>query len=145
MIVNSELANSTGHLKKDLWETPKYIFDELNKEFNFTLDPCCTKDTAKCDRFFTPDDDGLKMSWRDYVCFVNPPYSRGNIDLWVEKCFREAHDNDTLVVGLLPVSTSSKWFHRWVKNAVEIRFIKGRIKFVGAIHTAPFSSMIVVF
>jgi len=35
------------------WETPQDFFDKLNDEFNFTLDPCCSKETAKCDKYFT--------------------------------------------------------------------------------------------
>ena len=28
------------------WETPQKLFDELNQEFHFNLDPCCTE--KKC-------------------------------------------------------------------------------------------------
>ena len=28
--------------KSDEWSTPKELFDELNEEFGFTLDPCST-------------------------------------------------------------------------------------------------------
>ena len=45
------------------WTTPQDFFDELDKEFHFTLDPCALPETAKCKAFFTPDDDGLKQSW----------------------------------------------------------------------------------
>lgn len=41
------------------WATPKKVFDILNEEFHFTLDPCCTHDNAKCERHFTKEDDGL--------------------------------------------------------------------------------------
>ena len=46
--------------KSDLWSTPQDFFDELNEEFNFTLDPCATKDNAKCSKYFTIKEDGLK-------------------------------------------------------------------------------------
>jgi len=42
------------------WATPQNVFDELNQEFNFTLDPCCTERTAKCEKFYTPETNGLK-------------------------------------------------------------------------------------
>ena len=29
------------------WETPLALYNKLNKEFNFTLDPCATKENAK--------------------------------------------------------------------------------------------------
>lgn len=145
MIVNKQLATSDGHTNKDLWETPDYIYNQLNAEFGFTLDPCCTQDTAKCGKFFIPDDDGLMQDWAGHVAFVNPPYSRGNIDKWVKKCYEESLKPRTLVVALLPVSTSSAWFHDWVWKKAELRFIKGRIRFKGAPFTAPFSSVIAIY
>ena len=45
------------------WATPQWLFDELDKEFNFTLDPCCTHENAKCKRHFTIEEDGLQQSW----------------------------------------------------------------------------------
>lgn len=51
---------STG---KDDWETPKDLFDELDAEFHFTLDPCCTHESAKCKKHYTLDDDGLAQDW----------------------------------------------------------------------------------
>lgn len=48
---------------RDDWETPREFFEELNKEFNFALDPCATPETAKCSRYFTPEDDGLNRPW----------------------------------------------------------------------------------
>lgn len=114
MIVNKELAVSKGHLQKDLWSTPQDLFNKLDGEFTFTLDPCCMPETAKCANYFTPDLDGLNQSWLGHRVFVNPPYSRGNIDKWVEKCSIEAMKPYTIVVALLPVSTSSDWFHRYI-------------------------------
>jgi len=147
MIVNTELSRSTGHIQKDLWETPLHIFEPLMDEFGFTLDPCCTVETAKCNQYFTPTEDGLNQSWYGHVAFVNPPYSRGNIDKWMDKCYNEHIKNDTKIVALIPVSTSAKWFHKfiWQRNRPEIRFYEGRIKFVGAPYTAPFSSMLAIW
>lgn len=145
MIVNKELAVSNGCLQKDLWETPENIFKPLHYEFNFTLDPCCEYHTAKCERFFTPVENGLIQDWSGNVVFCNPPYSRGNIDLWVEKCYNESQKDNTVIVALVPVSTSAKWFHQYVLGKAEIRFIQGRIRFVGAPFTAPFSSMILIY
>ena len=31
------------------WPTPQGVFDELNEEFKFTLDPCATHENAKCE------------------------------------------------------------------------------------------------
>lgn len=138
--MTKEMMRSSSHTKKDLWETPDYIFDPLNDFFKFTLDPACTIETAKAQRFYTPLENGLLQSWEDEVVFVNPPYSRGNIDQWMKKCLIESIHAE--IIALIPVSTSSKWFHAYVLNKCEIKFVKGRIKFKGASYTAPFSSMI---
>lgn len=48
----------------DEWETPPELFDELNEEFHFTLDPCCTYENAKCAKHYTIEEDGLVQSWK---------------------------------------------------------------------------------
>lgn len=144
MIVNTELANSKGCDQKDRWETPCKIFEPLNAEFQFTLDPCCETHTAKCEKYFTEEENGLAQDWVGEIVFVNPPYSRGNIDKWMEKCYNESLKGST-IVALIPVSTSAKWFHNFVWGKAEIRFYKGRIRFNGAPFTAPFSSMIAIW
>jgi phage N-6-adenine-methyltransferase len=145
MIVNKELASSDGHSFKDLWATPSVVYDPLNKEFQFTLDPCCVHNTAKCNKYYTPLEDGLKQDWGGEVVFCNPPYSRGNIDKWAKKCYEESRKPNTIVVALFPVSTSAEWFHKWVWQKAELRFIRRRIRFVGAPFTAPFSSVIAIY
>jgi len=70
--------------KSDNWATPQSFYDELNKEFNFTLDPCATKENAKCAKFYTMEDDGLSKSWDNEIVFCNPPYGR-SIKHWVKK------------------------------------------------------------
>ena len=49
--------------KSDEWSTPKELFDELNKEFGFTLDPCSTDDNHLCDKYYTVQDNGLDQAW----------------------------------------------------------------------------------
>lgn len=58
---------STG---KDDWETPHWLFDKLNAEFHFTLDPCCTHQTAKCRKHYTPAENGLIQDWGGGDCFL---------------------------------------------------------------------------
>lgn len=126
----------------DEWSTPQNVFDSLNREFNFTLDPCCTIQTAKCDRFYTEDDNGLLQDWDKESAFVNPPYSE--ISTWVRKCYNE-YEKGSDVVMLIPSRTDTRWWHRYVMKATEIRFIKGRLKFGGSKNNAPFPSAIVIF
>lgn len=130
---------------KDDWETPEEFFETLNKEFNFTLDPCCTKETAKCGKFYTKAENGLIQNWQGETVFINPPYSNGNQTLWVKKAYEESKKPNTTCVMLIPARTDTIRFHDYILGNAEIRFIKGRIKFVGAKYGAPFPSMVVIF
>ena len=129
------------------WGTPQWLYDMLDSEFHFTLDPCANDDNAMCDAYFTEAEDGLVQPWGgcSEVVFVNPPYSPWQTAYaWVHKCYDEAWAG-ARVVALLPVRTSNKWFHDFVMYAEEIRFINGRLEFVGSKYFAPFPSMIVIF
>ena len=108
------------------------------------MDPCCEKHTAKCNKYYTEKENGLIQDWSGEIVFVNPPYSRGIIDLWMEKCYNESLKG-TLIVALIPVSTSSKWWHNYVWKKAEIIYYKGRIRFKGAPFTAPFSSCLAIY
>ena len=108
---------------KDDWGTPKKIYDELNKEFNFDFDPCPLQHN-------TEEWDGLKIEWGNRN-FINPPYSRTLKEAFILKAIEESKKGK-LCVMLLPVSTSTKIFHEHIlPNKKEIRFFKGRIKFSG--------------
>ena len=134
---------STG---KDDWETPEDLFKKLDEEFHFTLDPCSSHENAKCKKHYTKKEDGLLQSWKGETVFCNPPYSvKGKQDEWVKKCYEEAQDPGTKVVALLPVRTDTKRFHEYINGKAEIRFLRGRLTFVGAKNPAPFPSMIVVW
>ena len=131
------------------WGTPQDLYDQLNTEFNFTLDPCATKENAKCKKYYTKENNGLTLSWQGETVFCNPPYGR-EIKLWVEKCYYEYTLNKTKIVMLIPSRTDTAYFHKYIYNRqkIEIRFIRGRIKFVGeqkGSGSAPFPSMIVIF
>jgi len=63
--------------------------------------------------------------------FVNPPYNRKLKEAFVKKAIEESKKGK-LCVLLLPVSTSTILFHDFIlPNAKEIRFLKGRVKFIG--------------
>lgn len=138
---------STG---KDDWETPQDFFDKLNKEFQFTLDPCANETNHKCGKYFTKEENGLLKNWGGEVVYCNPPYSakgKGNPgqEAWIRKCCEEAQKPRTTVVALLPARTDTKAFHEYIYGKAEIRFIRGRLKFVGAKFNAPFPCMVVVW
>ena len=84
-MINSGLFSS----RTDEWATPLELFRKLNEEFDFDLDPCATPENAKCERYFTKEQDGLAQSWAGCRVFCNPPYGK-EIGRWMEKCWKEA-------------------------------------------------------
>ncbi|BEV15112.1 DNA N-6-adenine-methyltransferase [Herbaspirillum sp. DW155] len=125
------------------WYTPQEVFDSLNSEFSFTLDPCSTHENAKCARHFTKDDDGLAQSWHGERVFMNPPYGREIAD-WMRKAYEASCHYGALAVCLVPARTDTSWWHEYAMKG-EVRFLRGRLKFGGAKTNAPFPSAVVVF
>ncbi len=115
-MINKALFSS----EKSEWETPQELFGELNREFDFILDPCATHDNKKCTLYFTKEEDGLKHCWYEKILpacqyygedknvFVNPPYGRGITEKWVMKAWLESKQQGITVVMLLP-SRTDQW------------------------------------
>jgi phage N-6-adenine-methyltransferase len=150
--MNKAVLFSSG---KDDWETPQALFDTLNAEFHFEMDVAASAENAKCVNYFTAADNALSKDWALYgprTCWMNPPYSRGLQGKFIAKAAEERACGVTTVT-LLPARTDTNAFHTHIYDrrvwrpytGVEIRLLKGRVKFVGAKHGAPFPSMIVVF
>jgi site-specific DNA-methyltransferase (adenine-specific) len=114
------------------WKTPKAVYQTLDAEFHFDHDPCPPDFTV----------DGLASDWGSSN-FVNPPYGQA-LPHWVRKAYEEAQRGKTVVL-LIPSRTDTRWWHDYCMKATEIRFIKGRLKFEGAVFNAPFPSAIVIF
>ena len=133
--------------RSDMWVTPQDLFEELNAEFGFDLDVSALPENAKCPRFFTPKDDGLKQEWTG-TCWMNPPYGR-TVGKWIEKARFSAEENGATVVCLLPARTDTSWWHEqiapYLGERVEARFLKGRLKFGDQDNSAPFPSVVVIF
>jgi site-specific DNA-methyltransferase (adenine-specific) len=127
--------------KTDQWATPQAFFDVLNAEFDFDLDPCADEYNAKCVNFFTKEQDGLKQSWDNQKVFCNPPYGR-EVGKWVKKA---SEAKGGIVVLLIPARTDTRYFHEYIYNKAEVRFLKGRLKFGDSKNSAPFPSMVVIY
>jgi phage N-6-adenine-methyltransferase len=136
-VINKGLFTS----QTDNWETPQALFDKLNDEFHFNVDVCADNSNAKCNKFYTKEQDGLQQNWTG-ICWMNPPYGR-EIGKWLKKAY-ESSINGATVVCLIPARTDTAWWHDYVMKG-EIRFIRGRLKFGGSKNSAPFPSAIVVF
>lgn len=139
---NPALNHGLFTSKTDEWETPQWLFDQLDAEFGFTLDVCALPHNAKCERYFTPEQNGLRQKWTG-TCWMNPPYGR-EIAKWIRKAYESAQRGAT-VVCLIPSRTDAGWWHEYCMKASEIRFFRGRVKFGGAEWNAPFPSAVVVF
>lgn len=127
------------------WYTPPEVFLPLHQEFQFTLDVCAANiDAAKVPNFFSPEVDGLRQIWMPHRCWMNPPYGRAIVP-WVKK----AAGAGTLVVGLLPARTDTAWFHDYVLGKAEIRFMRGRVKFINPDSPkrdpAPFPTLLAIW
>ncbi len=120
--------------KYDSCETPKWLYDELDKEFHFNDDPCPVDGNG-----------GLDREWGNST-FMNPPYSTPLP--WCRKAVEEMKKGK-LIVGLLRGDTSTKWFHNYVLPYAELRFLKGRLRFSykGQLlpSPAPFASIIAIW
>lgn len=142
--------------KSDEWITPQDLFEALDKEFGFVLDAAANPQNTKCKRWLGPGskiaEDALGVPWGDVkgAIFLNPPYSR--VKEFVEKASTEGRYGNP-VVCLLPARTDTRWFHEYIWDRtihapyewIEVRFLKGRLKFGGGVNSAPFPSMVVVF
>ena len=137
------LAAMLGPAERTDWATPPAFFAGLDKEFGFTLDVAASPHNAKCERYFTSDDDGIQQDWAGEVCWCNPPYGR-EIGKWVRKAAQEARRGATTVM-LIPSRTDTAWWHDYIEGKAEVRFVRGRIKFVGATENAPFPNAVVIF
>ena len=113
------MKNRDGLKNSDNWETPEYLYKELDDEFHFDFDPCP----------LNADFDGLLVEWGK-VNFVNPPYNRVDKPKFIQKAFDEWQKGKTCVL-LIPSATSTIQFHDLILPNAEIRFIRGRVSFSG--------------
>ena len=124
------------------WATPPEFFAKMNLQYKFTLDVCASPENAKCERYFTKEQNGLAQDWGEHVCWMNPPYGR-EISTWMQKAYRSSLAGAT-VVCLVPSRTDTRWWHEFAMRG-DVHFVKGRLKFGDANSSAPFPSAVVVF
>lgn len=105
----------------DNWETPEWLLNKIEDEFGTFFDPC----PLNCDGSFN----GLETEWGG-VNYINPPYNQKDKESFIRKAYEESKKGK-LCIMLLPVSTSTKIFHEIIYPNAEIRFLKGRVKFIG--------------
>jgi phage N-6-adenine-methyltransferase len=138
--MNQEIDSRNG-----VWVTPQSFFEPIRKEFGLTVDAAAGNGNAMLPNFFSKDvRDAFDQDWSGLRVWCNPPYGRSEIYKWVRRC---ATGGAEICVALLPARTDTRWFHDFIyqKTNVEIRFVKGRIKFSGTTRAGKFPSMVVIF
>lgn len=129
------------------WATPQELFDEVNKEFNFTLDAAASSENTKVkDQYFTAEDNALVKDWGTHTVWLNPPYGNksGSLQDWVKKAHLASTKGATVVM-LIPARTNTNWFHDICLAKGEVRFVRGRPKFGDAIHGLPQPLCYIIF
>ncbi len=133
---------------KDDWGTPQAFFDQLDRIFRFSLDVCAEARNTKCRDYYSRIEDGLKHSWRGHTCWMNPPYSGGQIGVWLEKARLEVALGDCVVVALVPASTDTNWYRdniTYEPYALVLPPVWGRVTFDKAAGPAMFANHVVVY
>jgi phage N-6-adenine-methyltransferase len=144
----SEIRKDNIATLKGDWGTPDKLYRHLDNEFHFDADAAANSQNTKHPVYFTKSMDSLSFSWRDMIdfkptdqkprpaFFLNPDYAKGIVDKFVAKARTETRESGSVVVCLVPVVPDTNWFQDSVleydgRVAVEIRFIKGRVGYVG--------------
>ena len=130
--------------RRGVWVTPVDFFNPLQNEFKLQVDAAASASNAMLPNYFSRRKSAFNQDWRDLRVWCNPPYGRKEIYRWVKLC---ATGGAAVCVALLPARTDTRWFHDFIykQSNVEIRFVKGRIKFSGTTSAGKFPSMVVIF
>ena len=105
----NQLSFQTSKVMKWL-RTPKDIWDDLIKEFNFTVDCCASDQNHLLPKYYTIKDDCLTKDWSGEIAYIHPLFD-GKIGKFVEKAY---HTKNFTGVFLLPASTHTKYFHDFI-------------------------------
>lgn len=119
---------SRSKYSKDNYETPDYFFKLLDNEFHFTIDVCADGINRKLNRWIDEEIDGLGVNWKGHTCWCNPPFKE--LKHWARKCSEEGQKENTTVVMICPARTDTRYWHKYIMKAYEIRLCKGRINFL---------------
>ena len=129
------------------YKCPDALFNKLNEEFDFDFDLCASGGNYKCDDW---TDDivsfvGSEESKDHTNLWMNPPYSRGNIDTCMEQAYR-LHKGGKTVVCLVRFDPSTKWFQEWVHGrATNVLMLDKRVRFKGASDSYNFPCCVVIY
>lgn len=108
------------------------VFTGMSKG-TIDLDPCSTwgaNAIIKAAKYYDKEKNGLLFPWHGKV-FLNPPYSRGNLDIWPER-LKNQYENGICIEAILlvPNSTDTKWFQSLLNQERLVCLTDHRIRFL---------------
>jgi len=123
IIKSNSIMGKTAKNQKLLMKwirTPKSIWENLSKEFNFTVDACASDKNHLLPKYWTEDNSALDKNWDNEVVYCHPMY-----DIYIPKFIKKAIESKCITVFLLPASTNAEYFHKYLykKQNVDIRFL----------------------
>ena len=128
---------------KNDWQTPPDFFARVNREFMLTVDAAASAENAMLPRYWTAEDNALEQDWTGERVWCNPPYGTA------QKAFvrRAAECQADIAVVLIPARPDTALWHDFIfpHARAEVRFLRGRLRFVGAADSAPFPSALVIY
>lgn len=135
------------------WGTPQALADTLIERYGLTIDLAAHEGNHKLPRYLGRGGEhpnSLAVSWHGLKGWLNPPYGKEVVPFLAKACADRIHPDGwardgALVVALIASRTDTRWWHDHVNQADEVFFVRGRIKFQGAVHCAPFPSAVVVW
>lgn len=116
------------------WYTPP-VFIESARAVLGTIDtdPASSEiaqRTVKAETFYSVDDNGLEQEWSGNV-WMNPPYTSGLIDQFIEKLKKHVVNDDVFAaIVLVNNATETKWFQSLASISSAICFPSSRIRFL---------------
>lgn len=118
------------------WETERALWLLLSSEFSFDTDVCANQGNHLCERWIGPGgahdnalDPDIRWTEPGGCCFMNPPFNRQQ-GLFVAEAARRSYDHAHTTVVLIPTYTDTRWWNQFMMQAVEIRDLVGRLKFL---------------
>lgn len=92
----SDMAIHYSSKRRD-WNTPRDLYDHLNRTFHFMLDACADHSNALAANYFTEELSCLTASWEGQRTFMNPPYGKAEqpcpANCKKKKCLPPSADN----------------------------------------------------
>lgn len=131
----------------DHYNTPNSILAPIRKYLGgIVLDPCSNVASVVNAEvewdLVERGEDGLALPWRYRNAYTNPPYSPGNLPRWIKRCYDQYVEHEVLerVMLLIPMSTSTQWWHEYAYTARWRLEYKGRIQFDDRMIVEPTST-----